>query len=201
MFSQDYTSLEQAWLLPKACAGAAQNTMINRLIILSSVVCMLFTWGTAFGQSPAGQVPSGETATHNAGARAIAVLRRLDRDVIVYRSLGDFEEGRKLSLVPIATFEQHFTEVRAEVTSLLEEMPISKLKNDLSNALDSYQDGLFWWKQTEEPRVVNIASLGYATRERSAADVVLRATVPYTVASHWRHAHDYIARAERNLGR
>lgn len=146
-------------------------------------------------------MPSGETATHNAGARAIAVLRRLERDVIVYRSLGDFEEGRKLSLVPLATFEQHFTEVRAEVTPMLDEMPAGKLKNDLSNALDSYQDGLFWWKQTEEPRVVNIVNLAYATRERSAADDVLHATVPYTVATHWRHAHDYLARAERNIGR
>jgi hypothetical protein len=158
-------------------------------------------WGTAFGQSPAGQVPSGETATHNAGARVIAALRRLDRDVIVYRSLGDFEEGRRLSLVPIATFAQHFSEVRADVTSLLYEMPAGKLKNDVSNALDSYQDGFFWWKQAEEPRVVNVASLAYATRERSAADAVLHATVPYTVAIHWRHAHDYLARAERNLGR
>src|SRR6185295_13615996 len=128
-----------------------------------------------------------------------AALRRLDRDVIVYRSLGDFEEGRKLSQVPLATFDQHFNEVRAEVMSLLDKMPAGKLKNDLSNALDSYQDGLFWWKQAEEPRVVNIRSLGYASRERSAADTVLHATVPYTVATHWRHAHDYLARAERNL--
>jgi len=178
-------------------ACAAQNTMINRLIMLSSVVCMLFVCGTAFGQLPAAQLlPS---ATHDTGARAIAALRRLDHDVIVYRSLGDFEEGRKLSQVPLATFDQHFNEVRAEVMSLLDKMPIGKLKNDLSNALDSYQDGLFWWKQTEEPRVVNIRSLAYATRERTAADAVLRATVPYTVATLWRHAHDYLARAERNL--
>src|ERR1043166_5939730 len=174
--------------------------MINRLIILSSVACMLFVCGAAFGQSPAVQfLPSSETATHSNGARALAALRRLDRDVIVYRSLGDFEEGRKLSLVPLATFDQHFNEVRAEVMSLLNKMPAGKLKNDLSNALDSYQDGLFWCKQTEDPRGVNFRSLAYVTRERSAADAVLRATVPYTVAAHWRHAHDYLARAERNL--
>jgi hypothetical protein len=181
--------------LPKDRAGAAQNTMINRLIILASVVCTLFVSSAAFGQTPAIR----KSETRNSGARAIAALRRLDRDVIIYRSLGDFAEGRKLSQVPLDTFEQHFNEVRAEVTSLLNEMPAGKMKNDLSNALDSYQDGLFWWKQTEEPRVVNIRSLGYASRERSAADAVLRATVPYTVATHWRHAHDYLARAERNL--
>ena len=186
--------------MPKDKACAAQNTMINRAIILTSAVCMLFVCSAAFGQSLARQVPPrGETATRNTGARAIAALRRLDRDVIVYRSLGDFEEGRKLSQVPLATFDQHFNEVRAEVLSLLDKMPAGKLKNDLSNALDSYQDGLFWWKQAEEPRVVNVRNLAYASRERSAADVVLHATVPYTVATHWRHAHDYLARAERNL--
>ena len=37
-------------------------------------------------------------------ARAIAALKRLDRDVLVYRSLGDFEESGKLARVSCDAF-------------------------------------------------------------------------------------------------
>jgi len=173
--------------------------MINRLIIFSSVVCMLFMWGTALGQSPAGQVPSGETATHNAGARAIAALRRLDRDVVVYRSLGDFEEGRKLVLVPIATLEQQLSDVNAELQPLLSEMPAGAFKSRLTNALDSFRDGVFWWRQIDQPRVVSVSALAASGETHSPADVAFVATMPYTVAIHWRQAHAYLNQSEKLL--
>ena len=140
------------------------------------------------------------TQPDNATSRVIVALSRLDAEVITYRSLADFQDGRKLSRVPLATFEQDWQDVSAEVTPLLDQIPASKLKSDLSNALDSYRDGLFWWQQCVEPRVVNLRSLNYATRDRSAADAEFRATISYTVAIHWRHAHDYLSRAERIAG-
>jgi hypothetical protein len=161
---------------------------------------MAFAGSVTFGQSRV-QLSAIDKPTVDTNARAIAALSRLDRDVIVYGSLGDFEDGRKLSHVPVATFEQHFNEACAEVTPLLDEMPASKFKTQLTNALDSYRDGLFWWRQAEQPRVVSVANLGYASHDRTPADAALFATLPYTVAIHWRQAHKYLKQAEQTLGR
>lgn len=131
----------------------------------------------------------------------MAALGRLDREVIVYRSLADFEAGQKLSLAPLATFEHHLMEVSNEVMPLLDQVPAGKFKNDLSNALDSYRDGLFWWKKIADSRVIDVRSLRYATSDPTAADAALRATIPYTVAIHWRQAHKYLRQAEQSIGR
>ena len=174
--------------------------MTYRVTVLS-LACLILACATTFGQSSRRELTSELAPTNSPAARAIASLSRLDTEVIIYRSLADFEDGRKLLRVPLATFEQHLRVVSAEVTPLLEQMPAGKLKNDLSNALDSYRDGYFWWAQSDEPRVVNIRSLSYATSDRTAADAAFHATLPYTVAIHWRHAHDYLARAERIAAR
>src|ERR1043166_7527523 len=167
--------------------------MIYRLTI-SALMCLMLAGATTFGQSARRPLTTEATPA----VRVIATLSSLDAEVIIYRSLGEFEAGRKLSRVPLATFAQHFAQACTEVTPLLNQMPAGKLKSNLSNALDSYRDGLFWWKQTDEPRVVNVASLSYMTHDRTPADEAFHATVPYTVAIHWRHAHDYLTRAERN---
>jgi hypothetical protein len=174
--------------------------MNNRLTILAAVACMVFACSVTFGQSRM-QLSAIDKPSVDANARAIAALSRLDQDVIVYGSLGDFEEGRKLSRVPVATFAQHFDEACAEVMPLLDEMPASKFKTQLTNALDSYRDGLFWWRQAEQPRVVSVANLGYASHDRTPADAAWLATLPYTVAIHWRQAHKYLKQAEQTPGR
>jgi len=175
--------------------------MLRLSLALSSLIVLLISTA-AYSQSLANlnRSPT-ETSSLDSNARAIAALKRLDQDVIVYRSLADFEDGRKLSLVSLITFERHLSEVCAEMTPLLDELPASKLKNQLTNALDAYRDGLFWWRQADEPRVVNVASLSYAARDRTPADAAFHATMPYTVAIHWRQAHDYLVRAERTLAR
>src|SRR5205814_3779604 len=117
--------------------GVCSQQMNNRLIILAAAACMVFACSVTFGQSRV-QLSAIDKPTVDANARAIAALRGLDHDVIVYGSLGDFEDGRKLSRVSVATFEQHFNEACAEVTPLLDEMPPSKFKTQLTNALDSY---------------------------------------------------------------
>ncbi|HYW72744.1 MAG TPA: hypothetical protein VE961_17095 [Pyrinomonadaceae bacterium] len=170
--------------------------MLNRLTIVS-LAFVVFACAPAGAQSLAR--PSG--TGNDSAAVAISALSRLDAEVIVYRSLGEFEAGRKLARVPLAAFEQHVTEACAELTPLLKQMPASELKNDLTNAIDSYRDGLFWWKQSEEPRVVNIATLRYATPDPTPADAAWHATIPYTVAIHWRQAHRYLDRAERAAAR
>ena len=129
-------------------------------------------------------------------ARAIAALKRLDRDVLVYRSLGDFEESGKLARVSFETFRNDLGEVTAEIEPLLSRLPQSRLKIEIRNALDSYRDGAFWWQKIDRPRVVHVSALAFSESTRTSADTALLANVPYTVAIHWRQAEKYLKRAE-----
>jgi hypothetical protein len=129
-------------------------------------------------------------------ARAIAALRRLDRDVLVYRSLGDFEESGKLARVSFETFRNELGEVTAEVEPLLSRLPQSRLKTEIRNALDTYRDGAFWWQKIDRPRIVHVSALAFSETTRTSSDTALLANVPYTVAIHWRQAEKYLQRAE-----
>ena len=128
--------------------------------------------------------------------RAITALKRLDRDVLVYHSLGDFEESGKLARVSCETFRNDLGEVTAEVEPLLSRLPQSRLKTEIRNALDSYRDGAFWWQKIDERRVVHVSALAFSESTRTSSDTALLANVPYNVAIHWRQAEKYLKRAE-----
>src|SRR2546430_351144 len=130
-------------------------------------------------------------------ARAIAALRRLEYDVITYHSLGDFEAGGKVARVPLETFQSHLRETTADVESVLARITNDRLKIELSNALASYRDGAFWWERIYQARVVHVSALNYNQANRAPADAALLATVPYTVAIHWRQAAKFLKRAEQ----
>ena len=135
-------------------------------------------------------------------ARAIAALKRLEGDVLIYRSLGDFEENGKLASVPFDTFEnfkKDLQEVTAQVEPVLARLPESRLKIQIANALESYRDGSFWWQKIDQPRVVHVSALRAETTSTSS-DAAFSSTVPYTVAIHWRQAHRYLSQAEKTLG-
>jgi hypothetical protein len=147
--------------------------------------------------------PISQTETGNdrmLAACAIAALKRLDRDVLVYRSLGDFEESGKLARVSFDAFKNDLHAVTAEVEPLLSRLPQSRLKTEIRNALDSYRDGAFWWQkidhQIDQPRVVHVSALAFSEQTRTSSDTALLANVPYTVAIHWRQADKYLKRAE-----
>jgi len=129
-------------------------------------------------------------------ARAIAALKRLDRDVLVYRSLGDFEESGKLARVSCDAFKNDLHAVTADVEPLLARLPQSRLKTEIRNALDSYRDGAFWWQKIDQPRVVHVSALAFSEHTRTPSDTALLANAPYTVAIHWRQADKYLKRAE-----
>src|SRR3954468_12180667 len=106
-----------------------------RLFALSTLGVLLLSTA-AHPQSLAQLNPSvNETKAHGANAKAIAALKRLDQDAIVYRTLAEFEDRRKLARVSLRTFEQELQDVKAEVEPLLNEMPAGKLKLQLINAL------------------------------------------------------------------
>ena len=130
-------------------------------------------------------------------ARSIVALKRLEKDVLVYRSLGDFEANGKLARVSYQAFRNDLNEVSAEVEPLLARLPQSKLKTELGNALASYRDGEFWWQKIDQPRVVNVSALTSNSNSFTPSDTAFADTVPYTVTIHWRQANRYLRRAEQ----
>ncbi len=132
--------------------------------------------------------------------RAIAALRRLETNVMVYRSLGQFEADGRLARVTLQTFETELTKVNNELDSLLADVPAGKFRTEIINAFTSYRDGVFWWRQVDQPRVVHVSALT-SEPNRSLADRSYLSTVPYTVAIHWRQAQKYLNQAEKTLGR
>jgi len=90
-------------------------------------------------------------------------------------------------------------EVTREVQPVVDRMRHDKLRTQLTNSLDSFRDGLFWWRQVDQPRVINVSALGYADANHTAADAAFLSNVPYTVAINWRQAEKYLIQAERTL--
>src|SRR6266576_6576375 len=76
-------------------------SMLRLSLALSSLSVLLISTA-AYSQSLAKPNRSiNETGARDVNAKAIAALRRLDEDVIVYRSLAEFEDGRKLARVSL----------------------------------------------------------------------------------------------------
>ena len=168
----------------------------NRLTLLLSIVCVLFVCSMTRAQSTARTQINSDFATRDANAKIIAALACLDQDVIVYRSLGEFEASGKLARVSLPEFERELSEVTREVQAMIARMPASKLKIKLTNALDSFQDGAYWWRQVDLPQVVSVSALASTEVIRSSADAAFISNAPYTVAINWRQAHKYLIQAE-----
>lgn len=147
------------------------------------------------------QVMKDATADQAVAARAIFLLKRLADDVIVYRSLGEFEQSGKLARVSFDSFKADLDGVSAQVDDLTVSLSDNRLKTDLRNTLASYQDGAFWWRKVYQPRVINVSSLSSINTERGPADTFFAANIPYTVTIHWRQASTYLERAIRDAGR
>ena len=180
---------------------------MNRLSLVP-IAILVFT-AAAYGQSVARTQPAilesparSEAAidpldpARAIPAHAIEALRRLNRDVIIYRSLGDFGAEEKLARVSYEDFAKDLQAVISEVEPTLSRMPQSRLKSEIRNALDSYRDGAFWWQKIHHTRVVHVSALTGFEDTRTTSDTAFLASVPYTVAIHWRQAGQYLKRAE-----
>lgn len=132
-------------------------------------------------------------------ARAITALSRLDNDVIVYRSLGEFEEGRKLASVSLGIFQAHLREATDEVESVLQRLNDVRLKTAISNALASYRDGAYWWEKISQARVIHVSEFRSKDNDVTPSALFFHANLPYTVAIYWRQAHKHLQRALRHI--
>lgn len=183
--------------------------MKNSLSSLALIALLFFAPISAYSQTVArvklSDVANSTTESNAKGKdqvlaeRAIVALERLDRDVLVYRSLGEFEESGKLARVSFEVFKSDLRSVTAEVEPLLARLPQSKLRTAIANALDSYRDGAWWWQKIDRPRVVHISALAFSEPTRTSSDTALLASAPYTVAIHWRQAKKYLKSAEEIL--
>ena len=174
---------------------------MNRLTLAASILLLVFS-AAAHGQSIArANATMNASKANDDATRAIDSLKRLQQDVVVYRSLGEFEEGRKLARVPLRTFETELTEVTGELEDILVRMPAGKLKIQITNSLACYRDGAFWWRQIDQPRDISVAELSYEDREASPANQALLSSIPYTVAVNWRLASRYLNQAERTVSK
>jgi hypothetical protein len=130
---------------------------------------------------------------------AIEALKELQEDVIVYRSLGEFEEGRSLARVSFENFTEHLRRISPVVKRLLSLLPENRLKLELRNALLSYMDGGFWWSKVYSPAVINVAGRRFAAGEPTLLDKAYLSTDLYTVAINWRQGSQHLKRAEEIL--
>ena len=121
-------------------------------------------------------------------ARALDALKLMDNQVIVCGSLADFEAGGRLARVPFANFANDLQAVTNKVEPILSRMPRGRLRTAITNALDSYRDGAFWWEKIDQPRVVNVSAL-ISTGTRSSSDSAFRGKRPV-------HGRDPLATGE-----
>jgi len=131
--------------------------------------------------------------------RLIESLRLLEAEVISYDSLGDFEESGRLARVPFEVFTRDLHKISADAEMMLSWLPHNRMKNEIRNALSSYQDGGFWWAKIYQPRVINVLSLRSFESTRTTADDAYFASTPYTIVINWRHGSRYLKRAEELL--
>ena len=169
---------------------------MNRLTLAASILLLLFS-AAAHGQA----ISRGNVSPIDDAAKAVDSLKRLQQDAIVYRSLGEFEEGRKLARVSLQTFEAELMEVTGELERILGRLPESKFKVAIANSLACYRDGVFWWRQIDQPRVIAVSSLSYEERAATPANQALRESIPYTVVVNWRLASRYLNQAERTVSK
>lgn len=167
-------------------------------ILISLFIMQISASGQFKGPSPLSQ-PKHEMELRNdpiLAARTITALKRLDEKVLVYRSIGDFEADGRLALVPFEVFKSDLEKVTAEIEPILSQLPQSRLKIEISNVLDSYRDGAFWWQKMYQARVVNVSAMTFVGPSHTPSDAFFESTIPYTVAIHWRQAAKSLKRAE-----
>lgn len=139
------------------------------------------------------------TADQVVGARAIFLLRRLDDNVVVYKSARDFEESRTLARVPFETFQTDLLKITPELQKLVSSLPDIPLRADLIKSFASFRDGTDWWEKISRPQAVNVAEVKSSACD-STSDASFVAGIPYTVAVQWRQANEYLQRAVKDLG-
>jgi hypothetical protein len=132
---------------------------------------------------------------HLLAERATFILSQLESEVVVHHSLSDLQENGALTRVPYEKFRDDLRKAAAEVAGILFWLPQNRLKFEISNALNSYQDGNLWWGSVYRSKVVSVSDFVESETSSPSAQAFKSGT-PYTVAINLRQASTYLRRAE-----
>jgi hypothetical protein len=133
---------------------------------------------------------------------AIAILQTLDAEVNSYPSLGEFEEHSAVARVSFDKLSSDFETAATTLKQLLSSLPQNLLYYQLQNALNSYSDGIFWWRKTHTRREALVISAHTWTEPASQKPLGFEAgTINYTVVCNWRKARKHIANAAVEIER
>jgi hypothetical protein len=131
-------------------------------------------------------------------ARIVETLKPLERMTNAYPTYADYQDGRAASKIGPDGSDAEFADALNTASSLLASMPRSTAFYHLSNARDSYKDGLFWYKKVHQSKTL-VVSAG-AFEGDPLVDLRLNADqVGYTVVVNWRTAAKYTRMAEHSL--
>jgi hypothetical protein len=128
-------------------------------------------------------------------ARALAALTKLEASVNAYPSLAAFEEGRAVAKVSYRELSSEVSATLLEVDRLLAALPRGPVRQLLTNARNSYRDGLFWWAKTRARDERTVAADAPTETDQLDAARLDPAAARYTVVVNWRNALRYTARA------
>lgn len=157
-----------------------------------------YTTGFAGAELPASNSRIADD-DYSLASQAITALKRLRTEVICYRSRGEFESDGRLARVPFEIFARKLDEVAAEIEPVLPKLRDSKLRSYLTNSLESYRDGAFWWSRLGQTKVVAISNLQRFHTTTTPAERFLAENAPYTVVINWQLADRYLLRAQQSM--
>jgi hypothetical protein len=131
-------------------------------------------------------------------ARIVETLKRLERLTNAYPTYADYQEGRAAPEISPDGSDPEFADALNTASLLLASMPRSLSFYHLSNARDSYRDGLFWYRKVHLSKKLVVSANAF---ERDPlVDLRLNAEqVGYTVVVNWRTAVKYTRLAEHSL--
>lgn len=133
-------------------------------------------------------------------ARVVETLKALEGLVNTFPTYADYLERPDVSKVGFDRLDAEFADALSVASHLLASLPRGPAFYHLSNARDSYRDGLFWYSKVHPSRKMVVSAAAF---ERDPlADLRLNAgQVGYTVVVNWRTAVRYTRMAEHLLSR
>jgi hypothetical protein len=131
-------------------------------------------------------------------ARVVETLKPLEGAVNAYPTYAEYQEGRAASKTGSDRLDAEFADALNLTSLLLASLPRSPAFYQLSNARDSYRDGLFWHSKVHQSKKLTVSASAFVRdplgEMRLSAD-----QVGYTAVANWRTAARYTRLAEHSL--
>jgi hypothetical protein len=131
-------------------------------------------------------------------AQIVETLKPLERLINAYPTYADYQESRAESKISPDKLDVELADALNTAALLLAWMPRSPAFYQLSNARDSYRDGLFWYRKVHQSRKLVVSASAF--EHDPLRELRLNADqVGYTVVVNWRTAAKYTRLAEHSL--